>query len=86
MIENNSIEISTTAVALHEISSQPTTIFIHNEDNTDDVYIGDENVTASNGLHLKKEETITIEVPPGDQIFVIATKAGHTVNFLRTTP
>ena len=56
---------------------------ISNNDNTDTVYIGGSNVTAGNGIPLLKLETFDIDLAPGNRIYAISTKAGHTVSWVR---
>lgn len=58
---------------------------IHNDDNTDAVYIGGSAVTTANGLVLQKEQTIQFTLAPLEQLYAISTKAGHTISYLRQT-
>ena len=52
-------------------------------DNTDAVYIGNETVTTANGFSLFKEDSIELQCYPNEHIYVIATKAGHSISFLK---
>jgi len=46
---------------------------------------GDDSVSASTGFPLKKEESITFTLGPGDKIFGIANAAGVEANVLVIT-
>ena len=60
-------------------------MILHNDDNTDAVYIGGAGVTTSNGLVLQKEQTIDIGIGPLEQLYAVSGKTGHTISFLRQT-
>ena len=55
---------------------------ISNNDNTDTVYVGGANVTAGNGIPLLKQENFDLDLAPGNRIYAISTKAGHTVSWV----
>ncbi len=58
-------------------------LLIHNNDNTDAVFIGGPDVTTATGFVVKKEETIQLEMNPSDSIYAISAKAGHTISYLK---
>jgi len=58
-------------------------LVIHNNDNTDAVYLGGADVTVANGLALQKEQTIQLQMNPLESIYAISVKAGHTISYLR---
>jgi hypothetical protein len=55
---------------------------IHNNDNTDSVYIGGPDVTTSNGLKLLKEDSIEITLHQANQIFCVSSKSGHVISWI----
>ena len=52
-------------------------------DNTDAIYIGNETVTTTTGFSLFGKDSIEMQCYPNEHIFVIATKAGHSISFLK---
>jgi len=83
MIESGHVTVGTVATKIDGIDNEPSTIYVHNIDNTDDLFLGGSDVTSSNGLHLNKLETIRIDLNPTEELFVVSTKAGHQVSYLR---
>ena len=61
----------------------PIVMHIHNNDNTDAIYLGGSDVTINNGLKMLKEDSIDITLYPGNQIYAVSTKVGHVISFLR---
>jgi len=58
-------------------------LIIHNNDNTDAVYLGGSDVTILNGLVLRKEETLQLEMNPLESVYAVSAKAGHTISYLK---
>ena len=58
-------------------------LLIHNNDNTDAVFIGGPDVTTANGLVVNKQESIQLEMNPLDSLFAVSAKAGHTISYLK---
>lgn len=77
------IAVGTAATEIPVTANQPWTIEIKNDDNTDAVYVGGLAVTTSNGLRLLKEERIELSMNPLDRVYVVSTKTGHSVSYLR---
>lgn len=75
--------VGTAATLIDGVSWQnPVLLHIHNDDNTDAVYIGGANVTTSNGLQLVKEDSIEITLHQANQIYCVSTKSGHVVSWI----
>jgi hypothetical protein len=83
MITTGHVTVGTTRVQIDGTSVSDFKLHIHNMDNTDAVYIGGPDVTVANGLVLQKLESIMLECYPSETVFVISTKAGHIISFLR---
>jgi hypothetical protein len=83
MITNGQSSIGTVASAIDGTHANSSIITIHNNDNTEAVYIGGTGVTTSNGLALQKEQTVQFELQPLEQLFAVSGKAGHTISWLR---
>ena len=60
----------------------PVLLHIHNNDNTDAVYIGGSDVTTSNGLKLLKQDSLEITLHQANTIYCVSDKNGHTVSWI----
>lgn len=69
--------VTTTSMEICSPDRQPLKIWVHNDerDNAHDVYLGNGDVTTSNGFHLPHEETIMIRLDPGDSLHAISNHA-----------
>lgn len=85
MITNGQVAIGTVATAVDGVWTNPSRITIHNNDNTDAVYLGGTAVTPATGLVLQKEESYQFELQPLEQIYCVSTKLGHTISWMRQT-
>ena len=62
--------------------NNPVLLHIHNNDNTDAVYIGASDVTTSNGLKLVKEDSLEITLHQANTIYCVSSKSGHIVSWI----
>lgn len=85
MIDNGNLVVGTVATQIDGNHQDPATLYIHNNDNTDDLLIGNADVTTTNGLRIKKQETLRIDLNPLEEVYVISTKAGHSLSWMRQT-
>ena len=85
MLSSGRNTIGTVATPIDGVYNGYANITIHNDDNTDTVYIGGAAVTPATGLTLAKEQTLQFELSPLEQLYAVSTKAGHTISFLRQT-
>ena len=60
----------------------PYRLMIHNNDNTDAVYLGGSAVTTSDGLKLDKGVMLQLTVSPTDLLYAVSTKSGHIISWL----
>jgi len=81
-IQNGQVAVGTAAVVIPVTSVNPFLLEIHNNDNSDEVFLGGAGVTTSNGYQLNKLETVKFEMTPGDRMFCVSTKTGHTISWL----
>ena len=79
------VTVGTTPVQIPVASNMPFKVELKNDDNTDAVFIGNGTVTTSTGLRLAKEGQLSFEMTPGDQLFAVSSKDGHTISFLLFT-
>lgn len=75
--------VGTAATLIDGVAWQnPVLLHIHNNDNTDAVYIGGSNVTTSTGLKLTKEDSIEITLHQANTVYCVSSKNGHTVSWI----
>jgi hypothetical protein len=82
-ISTNRLTVGTVATIVDGTYNSNFRLVIHNNDNTDAVYIGGPDVTITNGLVLQKEETIQLQMNPLESIYAVSGKAGHTISYLK---
>jgi hypothetical protein len=85
MLSSGRNSIGTTATPIDGVYNGYANLTIHNDDNTDTVYIGGPEVTTLTGLTLAKEQTLQFEIAPLEQLYAVSEKEGHTISFLRQT-
>ena len=85
MISNGQTSIGTAATAIDGVWTNPSLLTIHNNDNSDTLYIGNSTVTTSNGLQLLKLESYQFQLQPLEQVYAVSTKAGHVISWMRQT-
>lgn len=69
-------------VLLNHYAGNPYRLIIHNNDNTDAVYIGGSAVTTSTGLMMDKGVILQLTVTPTDLLYAVSTKTGHVISWL----
>lgn len=84
-ISSGQVSVGTAATVVPVPSVNPYELHVHNNDNTDDLFIGGPDVTTTNGLVLEKLESMTLILRPTDRLYAVSTKAGHTISYLAIT-
>lgn len=69
-------------VLLGDYAGNPYRLIIHNNDNTDALYIGGSAVTTTTGLMMDKGVMLQLTVTPTDLLYAVSTKAGHVMSWL----
>ena len=85
MITNGQTTIGTAATLIDGREVMPFRIHLHNDDNTDAVYLGGSAVTVNNGLQMLKEDSIDLIINPLEALYAVSTKAGHMISWLKQT-
>lgn len=85
MITTGQSTIGTTPTLVDGREVNPFRLRIHNDDNTDAVYIGNETVTTSNGYVLLKQESIDLIINPLEALYAVSGKTGHVISWLKQT-
>lgn len=83
MITSGQQTITTTPTVVDGITASPCVIYIRNNESTKTLYLGNSNVSPSNGLALPKETTIEINLPAGEQMHMVTSDGSHSVSWLR---
>jgi hypothetical protein len=83
-LSNGVITVGTAATPIDDVASaNPTQLHIHNNDNSDAVFIGGPDVTTSTGLQLLKLETVDFILRPGNKLYAVSSKADHSISFIK---
>jgi hypothetical protein len=82
-VSNGQFTVGLTPVPIDGRSEMPYRILIQNMDHSADAYIGNENVTITNGYRLAKGEVVQLVVNPLDTIYVVSNKTGHRMCWIR---
>ncbi len=79
------VSVGTAATQINGASANPMKLHLANNDNSDALYVGDPGVTTTTGLVLAKLERIVFELNPGERIFAVSTKSGHSLSYVVQT-
>jgi len=82
-ISSGRMTVGTVATIIDGTFNSNFRLIVHNNDNTDAVYLGGEDVTTANGLQLLKQETLQLQMNPLESIYAVSAKAGHTISYLK---
>ena len=83
MITNGWTSVGTAATAIDGVHNNPVRMTIHNNDNSTNIYLGNENVTITNGLLLLKEQSYQFDLEPLEQLYAVSNKTGHIISWMR---
>jgi hypothetical protein len=83
-LTSGTVSIGTVATLIDGASSSnPIHLHIHNNDNTDNLYLGDSTVTTSTGLVLTKLDSFEIHLRPGNRLYATSSKEGHIISYIK---
>jgi hypothetical protein len=82
-ISSGVLTVGTTATIIDGTFNSNFRLIIHNNDNTDAVYLGGPDVTTANGLKLDKGIILQLEMNPLESVYAVSTKAGHPISYLK---
>lgn len=85
MITSGQTTIGTAATLIDGLEVNPFRIHLHNNDNTDAVYLGGSAVTVSTGLMVQKLDSVELTINPLEALYAVSTKAGHVLSWLKQT-
>jgi hypothetical protein len=64
--------IGTAIVQIVPPDDMPQRVTIHNDDSSQQIFLGNQTVTTSTGIHLDGKEERSITLNPGETLFAIA--------------
>lgn len=82
-ISTGQLTVGTTPVQIDGTSNSNFKIHIHNLDNTDTLFIGNGDVSTTNGMGLPKLDSLELNCYPGESIWVVSPKSGHLISWLK---
>ena len=83
MITNGRQAGTASATKIDGRSARYSTIYIHNDDNTKDLFVGGPSVTVNNGYRLLKSESTSFELPPLIDLYVVSDGSPHDLSWIR---
>lgn len=83
MISSGVNTVGTAATMIDATAPMPFRLMIHNNDNSDAVYLGGAGVTTTTGMVLAKLERIEFVMYPGEVMYAVSGKAGHAISWLK---
>jgi len=81
-LSSGKVAVGTAATEIPETCIMPFALQIHNNDNTDEVYIGGPGVTTATGMQLIKQESVRLDLNPLDKVYAVSTKTGHNISYV----
>ena len=84
-ITSGQTTVGTAVVQIDGCSPNPSYLHIHNMDNTKVLYIGNSNVSITNGLGIQKLDSLEITLNPGEALYAISETGSHLISWLRQT-
>jgi len=84
-ITQGQLTVGTSATEIDGISTSPSRLHVHNNDSTNNLFLGNASVTSSNGLRLMKLDSIELIMNPGEVLYAVSASGSHQVSWLRQT-
>jgi hypothetical protein len=85
-ITNGSIAVGTAATLITHSGVNPGQLHVSNLDNTDTIFVGGSTVAVNAGHTIPKSGSEDFVMYPGQSMYAISSKTGHTVAFTLITP
>ena len=85
-INNGLVAVGTAATLISHAGVNPGQLHVSNLDNTDIIFIGGATVVVNAGHALPKSASEDFDIYPGQSMYAVSTKNGHSVSFILVTP
>jgi hypothetical protein len=82
-ISSGQQQIGLTRVAIDGVSTNPYRLHLHNNDNTKALFVGNSDVTISNGMKMDGGMVLEFIVSPNSQLYVVSDSGSHPISWLR---
>lgn len=82
-IESGRLTVGTTPVQVDGVGVSPIRIYIHNEESTKTLYVGNGTVSTLNGFGIDKQSTQDFLIFPNQSLWIVSESPGHIVSYLR---
>lgn len=82
-IESGRVTVGTTPVQIDGIGVSPFRLYIHNEDSTKSLFLGNGSVTIENGFAIDKSSVQDFLIFPGQSMWMVSESSNHLVSYLR---
>lgn len=82
-VESGRLIVGTTPIQVDGVGVSPIRIYIHNESNEKLLYLGNGNVSTTNGFGIDKASVQDFLLFPGQSLWMVSDTAGHPVSYLR---
>lgn len=82
-ITSGRITVGTTPVQVDGNSVNPVQLYIHNEDSTKTLYLGNGSVSTADGFGIDKSSVQNFTLWPNQSLWLVSESTGHVVSWLR---
>jgi len=82
MITTGQMQVTTTRAILDGTSVDPYRLVVHNS-GSNAIYLGNGQVTATNGFNIHANSTLTLELPPLTTLYAITSSGTHELTWMR---
>jgi hypothetical protein len=84
VITTGQATVTTTRLQIDGTSENPFRLVLHNS-GTNAIYIGNQNVTDTDGFNLHTNTTIELRLPPLTALYAVAASGSHELSWMRIT-
>ncbi len=84
-ISSGQTSVGTSPTLIDGLEVNPFRLHLHNNDNTDEVFLGGSAVTTTTGLKILKQDSIELIINPLEALYAVSSKTGHVVSWLKQT-
>ena len=84
-ITSSQTSVGTSPTLIDGLEVNPFRLHLHNNDATDEVFLGGSAVTTTTGLRLLKQDSIELIINPLEALYAVSSKTGHIVSWLKQT-
>lgn len=83
MITNGRQVVNGTAERIANRSHKYSILYVNNDDDTKDLFVGGPEVTVLNGLKVARLTAESFELPPLNDVYMVSDGGAHTISWMR---